>query len=255
MSGIIEVDTPLGHFTCYDDIVGHALQAGQFWDQQIQAALDSADPSGVAIDIGANIGWFSIYLAQRHPQVIAVEAHPQTFQLLRMNVRTCGMIGRVTCLNVAAYDRDIPLALASPAAVGWDWDGSYDLATCPHPASIVYMPTTGPGQVNGHALDPLMGVDQVTLIKVDAQGCDLRALQGLQKTIARCRPVIVFEYEDSPSKWNGTNWEDYLDFFRQLSYTVSRIREDLWDYVATPIMSAQNCGCDPGADHKCERHR
>ena len=235
MPDLIEVDTILGRFQCYEDTVGRALRAGQFWDQQIQSALDEADPTGWAFDLGANIGWFTVYLATRHTRVIAVEAQPQTFQLLQNNVWR-NALSNVLCLNLAAYDTDAPLALATPAAVGWEWDGEYDMRTCPHPASIVYWPATeGMTPVTyGVRLDGFATGQRVTLIKVDVQGCDLRALRGLIQTIRRCRPLIVFEYEDSPSKWNGTCWEEYLDFFRQLNYTVTRIRDDLWDYVARP---------------------
>lgn len=234
---LITVDTILGRFLCYDDTVGKALAAGQFWDQQIQPYLNEGRPGECAIDLGANIGWFSVYLARLYMRVIAVEAHPQTFELLQHNVRLNAMEQVVNCLPFAAYEYDTPLTLAAPAAVGWEWDGGYDMLTCPHPASIVYRPVD-PGeavQARGVRLDPLISPNaQVSLIKVDVQGCDLRALRGLRFTIERCRPLIIFEYEYSASMWNGTSWEDYLDFFEQLNYSVTRIREDLWDYVARP---------------------
>lgn len=232
----IMVETALGTLACWEDTVGNALRSGQFWDQQIQAALDDADPLGWAIDIGANIGWFTLYLAQRHAGVIAVEAHPETFALLLANVMGSGR-SHVTCLPYAAYDAAVPLTLASPIEVGWEWDGSHTLRSCPHPASIVYRPAQAGERscAMGVPLDSILrAVYHVSLIKVDAQGCDLNALRGLRQTIARCRPIIVFEYEESPSAWNGCTWEDYLDFFAGLHYDVTRIREDLWDYVARP---------------------
>lgn len=232
---MIEVDTRFGRLLCWNDTVGRALQTGVFWDEQICAALNEADPKGWAIDLGANIGWFTLYLAQRHAGVIAVEAHPETFTLLMANTMK-SRNPHITLLPWAAYDSEVPLTLAPAAAVGWDWDGGYTLETCPHPGSIVYQPAKDgePVYAKGTPIDPYVGSYPVSVIKVDVQGCDLRALRGLTETITRCRPIIVFEYEGPASQWNGCSWFDYMDFFGQLNYGVERIREDLWDFVARP---------------------
>ena len=42
-------------------------------DQQIQPAIDSADVTGAALDLGANIGWFTVYMARRFAKVLAWE--------------------------------------------------------------------------------------------------------------------------------------------------------------------------------------
>lgn len=234
---LIKVDTAFGALLCWNDTVGRALNTGVFWDAQIREALEEGDPRGWALDIGANIGWFSLSLAERYAGVIAVEAHPETYMLLLANIAQSGSRRRIFAHQHAAYDAVVSLTLASPAAVGWKWDGSYDLTHCPHPASIVYQPAAAgePVYAIGMPLDRILDPDMpVSVIKVDAQGCDLRALRGLRETITRWRPIIVFEYEGPASAWNGCTWGDYMNFFRELRYTVARIREDLWDYVARP---------------------
>ena len=231
------IPTVLGKFWCYEDTVGSALASGAWWDQQIQPFLDEADPNGWAIDLGAHIGWFTVYLARRFQGVVAVEAHPQTYWMLRRNV-TMNVDGRRARLhNVGAFDRETPLTLAPAAAVGWPIPYQTTLEGCPHPASIAYqagLGRLGEPWIWGTPVDALVQLNQrVTLIKVDVQGCDLRALVGLTRTIDRWRPLIVFEYE-SISQLHGDTWQDYLDFFAARTYTVERIREDLWDYVARP---------------------
>lgn len=76
---------------------------------------------------------------------------------------------------------------------------------------------------------------RVTCLKVDCQGADLRALKGLHETIVRDRPIIIFEYEMGASLWHRDTWQDYEVFFIEHHYQITRIREDLWDYVARPL--------------------
>lgn len=234
------IQTALGPFVCYDDTVGQALAKGEFWDQQIQPYLDEAPTHGWALDLGANIGWFTVYLAQRgFTRVFAVEAHPVTFRVLKQNVTNAGVGDRVTLLQVAAYDHHLLMHLAAPEQIGWPIPDPATLEGCPHPASIAFVPRTSDGLAGfltrGAPLDYVIPPDApITLIKVDVQGCDLRALVGLRRTITRCRPLIIFEYEQGASLWHGDTWDDYLHFFTELHYTVTRIREDLWDFVARP---------------------
>jgi FkbM family methyltransferase len=245
------IQTPHGVFQTFDhDAVGNALASGQFWDEQIRAALDSADPSGWAIDLGANIGWFSVYLARRHLQVLAIEAHPTTYVLLYANVMANGMKDRVLVVNGAASFETTSLRLAPAAWHGWP-DGmasERNLDLVPTAASLAFVPIDAvPTPVTLDTLVvPAFQVDdilmrmipwpRVTLIKVDCQGADLPALIGLKHTIARDRPLIVFEYEGGAAQWQGpgNTWQDYLDFFEARDYAVERIREDLFDYVARP---------------------
>jgi hypothetical protein len=74
----------------------------------------------------------------------------------------------------------------------------------------------------------------VSLIKIDAQGCDLRVLRGLERTITRSRPLILWEFEEAAASWHGDRWDDYQRWFADHRYSIARVREDLWDYVATP---------------------
>lgn len=44
-------------------------------------------------------------------------------------------------------------------------------------------------------LDDLVGTDHnVDLIKIDVEGAELKVLQGTRETLARCRPLVIFEY-------------------------------------------------------------
>lgn len=228
------VTNPHGTFQVYNDLVGTTIESGMFWDEQIRPFLDRADPAGWALDLGANVGWFSVYLARRHRGVLAVEAHPGTFALLQANCTLNGVASIVSCVNRAAYDRATTLNLAPDDYLGWAVPNEGDLSTCPSPASIGFIPDGSRLAVPAQPVDEMVQHLPVSLIKVDVQGADLRALYGLSQTIARCRPLVAFEFEEGASAWHGDTWEDYERFWAERNYQVDRVREDLWDFTATP---------------------
>jgi FkbM family methyltransferase len=66
-------------------------------------------PRGVetVLDVGGNVGFFSLYAALQHPEarLIAVEPFPSTFARLAANVARNGLAGRVQCWNVGIAGR------------------------------------------------------------------------------------------------------------------------------------------------------
>jgi len=217
-----QVATVQGSFWVFDqDQLGQVIESGAFWDQHLCPIMDevaAARPNTWALDLGAGIGWFTWYLAQRFAYVYAVEAHPQTFQLLILNTR---MAPNVQWFSYAAYDRETELTLAPGSTVGWPVPT--DLNETPNASSVAFVATTAAEGISAlgfpidHCIEPGC---PVSLIKVDVQGCELRALNGLSKTIRRCRPLILFEYEMGPSLWQGNIWQDYLDFFGAHRYDL-----------------------------------
>lgn len=219
------LNTLLGTFCVPDQgVITRALEAGQWWDRHLKPLIDRAEP-GVALDLGAHVGWFSVYLAQLGYSVLALEPHPTTFGMLQENLLRNRTRLSVTAWPLAAYDQTVQLGL----------DVQNDLSDVGGYSYTDRCYGTGL-QVVGVALDDYCPPDRtVTLIKSDCQGADLRALKGLERTIRRCRPLIVFEWEETMAGWHGDSWEDYLKFFDGLHYQVERITIDFWDYCARPL--------------------
>lgn len=225
-----------GHLWVWSDHVGHFIETGAWWDQQIQPSIDGAvNKDAWALDLGANIGWFTIYMAGLFKHVLSVEAHPQTFELLRRNITERGLTN-VTMVNQAAYDRSVVLNLAPTRYVGFVV--TPDLKDCTGASSVAFGPDV-PNElgvsIQGGPIDDLIPPDvQVACVKCDVQGADLRALMGLRKTIDRCRPRLIWEVEHGQMPVHGDTQQTYTQFFVDIGYTVTRIRADLWDYVSDP---------------------
>jgi FkbM family methyltransferase len=236
------VTNPYGIFTGWDlDIVTQKLETGIFWEEHLRPAMDGAPTDGMAIDLGANIGFFTIYFASRFSRVLAVEAHPGTCAFLRRNVEQNGVADRVRVVQGAAYDRHTTLQPACDALHGWSLTSVIDMNDTPCAACVAFVEAPEHQRPGSELLIPTVVVDElldpadpVRLIKVDCQGADLRALYGCQQTIARWRPRVIYEYEGAVSACRGDDLVDYERFFDALGYTTTRVREDLWDFVADP---------------------
>ena len=83
-----------------------------------------------------------------------------------------------------------------------------------------------------------LNLDNVGLIKVDTQGNDFSVLKGARKTISRCRPVIVFEYEKELSHLHLESFVHFEEYFEDLHYDLkllaTQIEGKQSDYLATP---------------------
>jgi FkbM family methyltransferase len=65
----------------------------------------SVSPGDVILDVGANIGVFSLCAAKQGARVYAFEPIPSTFAVLELNVRLHGLESVVTARNIGLSDR------------------------------------------------------------------------------------------------------------------------------------------------------
>src|SRR5690242_20487958 len=79
-----------------------------FWEPYVEPIKRLIKPGDVAIDLGANIGWYSHVLAGlvgKDGRVYSIEPIPDTFRLLSAVAAARGL-RNVELLNVAVSDKD-----------------------------------------------------------------------------------------------------------------------------------------------------
>jgi FkbM family methyltransferase len=149
-----------------------------------------ADPTDVAADVGANIGYFTSLLATRCRRVVAFEPHPLVRRRLAANVARWG----------AAADRVVVDARAVSRAAGW--------ATLVEPpdflrrqgsATLVTATPDDGLHVTTASLDESVADEQVTLLKVDVEGHELAVLEGAGAVLSTVRDVFFEEHEPLPT--------------------------------------------------------
>lgn len=154
---------------------------GRLDQDVIEKALDYVENFGRAIDVGAHIGTWSVPLAEHFDLVEAIEPYKPSFDLLKENI--------VRCRNI--YTHQIAL-----------WDKKQKLGIKEFGINSGEVGVVEGDDVWGVPLDEL-GFNDVGLIKIDVEGFEKQVLLGAEKTIKRCRPVIVIEEKDDvgPALW------------------------------------------------------
>ena len=173
----------------YREITGFLrLVQGSFENAEVETVMAAARPETVAVDVGANVGIFTIPLARavgNGGSVWAFEPLPDNVDRLRANVIENGLTN-VQLFAAAASDTDGTLsfhvagdsAYGSTREVFSGW-GTGRALTVP----AVRLDTEWRTR----------GTPSVSVIKIDVEGAEMAVLRGSQDVIRECRPVLVLE--------------------------------------------------------------
>jgi FkbM family methyltransferase len=176
---------------------------------------------GVALDIGANVGWHTLLMASlvgASGRVLAVEANP--FLRQRLHDHLClNRFRQVDVMPCAAADTEGMMEFYAPAANDPDSGNGHVVEPGPggHGGTI---------RVEAHRLDAIIvasGIGRLDLIKIDVEGFEWQVLRGGEETIAKFRPHIVFEYNGEYASRGGGTPELISEFFRANRYRLFAI--------------------------------
>ncbi len=206
-----------------DYAVGHTVARTGAYEPEVSSTVRRhLPPGGTFVDVGANMGWFSLLAAGAvgpGGHVLAVEPNPANVELLRSSARDNGFA------NIEAHC----VALADePGTVALETDGSNGRVIPidgPPPA-----PVRASFVVAALPLDDLVeraGLDRVDLVKIDVEGAEPLALRGARRALQTYRPVLVSEFY--PLALDLAPWgsaQGYLDMLRALGYRLQVIGTD-----------------------------
>lgn len=141
-----------------------------------------------AIDVGANLGYFSQVLTETSQRVIAFEPVPGLAALLRRHLGS-----RVQVVEAAASDgmREA-IALYVPVS---DGDPVYTEASLERSVGVAAPQTGLTVSTAARSIDSLALAD-VDFIKIDVEGHEEHVLTGARDTLRVCRPALWIECEE-----------------------------------------------------------
>lgn len=137
----------------------------------------SVTPGCTVLDVGANIGFYTLLAAKRGARVFSIEADPLNVAMLRHHVEINGFGKQVTIHQMAATDsvKRVPLYR--------------------HPFNLGESNILENGQIcemiEGTTLDSL-NLPSIDICKMDIEGAELMALRGMQDTLARSPQIKLF---------------------------------------------------------------
>ncbi len=166
-----------------------------------------ADFSGKTIvDIGANVGEFSVFAARRGAKVYPVE--PDRVNLIALMENTRGLGCDISPL--ALWNEDGPLKFYSSIA------GADSSAIQPERVDCEL-------EVNALRLDRLMqekGVGEIFLIKADAEGAEPEVLAGAIETLKRTRFVAI---DCGPERYGKSTADECTAILQSAGHEVSLV--------------------------------
>jgi FkbM family methyltransferase len=135
---------------------------------------------GVFVDVGANIGGYTVRAAKR-AYVYAFEPEPRNFNLLRLNIKLNKLQNNVKSFQVAAGPHlgKVTLALSN-------YHGRHSLL---HTIKTTNYPTI---DVDMTPLDLILAnEDRIDIIKIDVEGAEPLVLKGAREVLKRTKAVVI----------------------------------------------------------------
>ena len=187
------------------------------WEPQESGFLRARlRPGMTLLDIGANVGYFSVLGAQAvgpSGTVVAIEPDPTNYALLCANLWEA-RAGNVEPIRAAAssFSGPLPLSLSND--------------NCGDHRSFIERPGERVLAVSGVRVDEVFDADsRVDLVKIDIQGADHRAVLGMEGLLARCQPLLLVEFWPRGIEELGDRPVDVLSYYRSLGFSVSLLDE------------------------------
>ncbi len=158
--------------------------------------------NATVVDIGANIGCFSLLAARKASRVIACEPHPQNLAVLDKNIIR-NNVQNVETVAHAISGNNGAASLVIPDDDGFV--GRYSL----HPGR-----GTRTVEVDCITLSGLIRekrIDEIDLMKIDCQGSEYEILYESKDVLGRVRQIIVeCEYFENRPLWSQDALEQFL---------------------------------------------
>lgn len=162
----------------------------------------------VVVDIGANIGFFSLLAAKLVGQpgrVVAIEPNPSNCRLIEASRIENGFTQLQLHALAAGLNNGI-LALHSSYSNGSVARVSNNIGTLMRSEIVQAM-----------RLDDLLQLERLDFVKIDVEGFEFDALAGFKKHLARFKPKIVSEFAPGMSP----DPAGYISFLKDLGYHIT----------------------------------
>ena len=227
-------------YTAADDLaVGKHVAAGVYEPDLAALFRSRLRPGMGVVDLGANIGFFTMLAASlvgADGTVLAVEPNLANVRMIEASRRANGF-GHVSIAACGAGATTGILALNTAFSNGM---------TCPV----------------GDALDDIMAAQivpclklpalwptdrRLDFIKIDVEGAEYAALTAARDLIAHWRPLIASEFSPGLLQVNsGVSGEQYLEFLTDLGYRLSVVGSNApaEATIAEVMQAYERCGGD-----------
>lgn len=207
------------------------LMTGVYEPHVTRVFRDLVKPDANILDIGANIGYFSVLGASLAPRgkVFAFEPDPGNFRRLMANLYLNGLHGRVDALNAAVGERAAEIMLTNLDAGNAGGRLTVDDAG---QVEALFGKGFAAVPVPCVVLDDRLAEQRIDLIKIDIEGYEPKAFAGMGRLLDRHHPAILSEFSpNNLANIGGMAPEAFLGFFLRKGYGLNVIEFETGDLV------------------------
>jgi FkbM family methyltransferase len=193
--------------------------AGCFEPNELYLLSRLLGPGDTFVDVGANIGLYSLAAARivgTGGRVLAFEPSPRERQFLQRNVarNSLRQVSIDSRALGAVEDAEVVLHLADDQHAGQNTLGAVVYENvCVIADATVRMTTLDRAVVEGD-------VASVQLVKIDVEGAEFSVLTGAAGIMAKLRPVLMMELQEDSLMAQGSGAQDVVDLLSGLDYEL-----------------------------------
>lgn len=173
-------------------------------------------PGMTVLDVGANIGFHSLYFAELtgpNGLVLSFEPIPRNFTLLEKNV-DLNSFHQIQPFEIALGGKNELIRVHIPE--GQNNPGAYNL----------FQKEQYNTEIICRMGDDFLDEHQITdigFIKIDVEGYEYFVINGLKKTIEKSKPVLIFEYDRNYQLKAGVEPVNIFDTLATMGYCFYEI--------------------------------
>jgi FkbM family methyltransferase len=171
-----------------EDIGLVVLMSGGFERAETEFAIEQARPGTVAIDVGANVGMFTVPLALAvgpSGRVLTIEPSPENVRRLERNL-DLNSLENVVVEPIAVGDKAGRLVLQLASDPGFHSTAEIAESRSVDESLTVKAETLDQVWLRAHA-------PNVTFVKIDTEGSEDAVLRGAEQILRTCQPALLVE--------------------------------------------------------------
>ena len=195
-------------------------------------------PGEWALDLGAQKGWFSLLLGRAvgaGGRVLAFEPDPRAYAHCVANRDRNGMT-QIVALPLAAGDEDGTIQFFLNETLGW----SSRFPSADQQAQLVREVTVRVAPVDAVLAEHRQGDSPaVSLVKIDVEGSEVRALRGMRALLERETPTLWLEINRTALAAAGTSAADIESMLAPLGYRFA------WPEWSDPVIGSASLTYHP----------
>jgi FkbM family methyltransferase len=199
-SPAVIIENKLGIFKCRKGSSTDVTVATEgCFEREFTKHLLGKNPK-VFVDVGANIGRYTIPMAKKSGTVVAIEADPENFKQLTENIKLNNLKNVIALERACWFEETVlpmgiaPIHVKTVSSLKWALGETVE--------------------VRCSTLDSILkecGITEVDLVKMDIEGAEKEGLMGMKETIANSPNIeIIFE------AWNQQDVRECTEVLNKL---------------------------------------